>query len=59
MERAMPPTKLTCVDCGLEFLYDEREAAFFKEKGWDAPKRCRDCRRAKKQEREARGQKAE
>lgn len=55
----MPGSNLTCSDCKAEFYYDEREAAFFKEKGWEPPKRCRDCRKAKKQQREAKGQRPE
>jgi len=49
----MPGKKLTCSDCKQEFYYDEREATFFKQKGWDDPKRCKDCRKSKKLEREA------
>lgn len=43
---------LTCVDCGKEFIFTEGEQAFYKEKGFEnEPKRCPDCRRAKKQQR--------
>jgi hypothetical protein len=40
---------LTCVDCGDEFTWSAGEQAFFQEKGLTSePKRCQDCRRARK-----------
>ena len=39
---------LTCVDCGREFAFDAEEQEFFREKGFDPPKRCKECRRANK-----------
>ena len=40
---------LICVDCGNEFIFTEGEQEFYKEKGFEnEPKRCPDCRRAKK-----------
>ena len=39
----------SCVDCGREFVWTVREQELFHEKGFsDPPKRCKDCRRAKK-----------
>ena len=39
----------TCVDCGNEFTWSVGEQAFFQEKGLASePKRCQDCRRARK-----------
>ncbi|KRQ86279.1 hypothetical protein ABG79_01902 [Caloramator mitchellensis] len=47
----MADKKLNCVDCGKEFVFTEGEQAFYKEKGFEnEPKRCPDCRRAKKAE---------
>ncbi len=43
---------LTCKDCSTEFIFNESEQAFYKEKGFENdPQRCPDCRRAKKQQR--------
>ncbi len=43
---------LTCKDCNSEFIFNESEQAFYKEKGFENdPQRCPDCRRAKKQQR--------
>lgn len=43
---------LSCKDCNSEFIFNESEQAFYKEKGFDnEPQRCPDCRRARKQQR--------
>ena len=42
---------LTCADCGHDFVWTERDQAFFAEKGFEPPRRCKDCRRAKKERR--------
>ncbi len=47
----MSPTDktLTCSDCGKDFTFTTSEQEFYKEKGFEnEPKRCPDCRRAKK-----------
>lgn len=49
----MAADKITCKDCGQPFYFTERDQGFFKEKGWDPPKRCRDCRRQRKAAKEA------
>jgi len=41
--------KLTCQDCGKEFVFTASEQEFFQKKGFQSPKRCADCRAAKKQ----------
>jgi ssDNA-binding Zn-finger/Zn-ribbon topoisomerase 1 len=52
----MPDKTLTCRDCHNEFLFTEGEQAFYKEKGFEnEPVRCPDCRRIKKQQRNAQG----
>jgi len=43
--------RLTCADCGRDFAFSAEEQRFFREKGFDPPKRCRDCRQAKKEQR--------
>lgn len=46
--------KLTCEDCGTEFVWDASEQAFFAKKGFKKiPKRCRACRAKKQKEIEA------
>lgn len=41
--------KIVCADCGNEFDFTVREQEFYQEKGFEnEPKRCQDCRRAKK-----------
>jgi hypothetical protein len=43
--------RLTCADCGREFSFGAEEQRFFREKGFDPPKRCKECRQAKKEQR--------
>lgn len=46
----MADKTLVCQDCGKEFVFTEGEQEFYKEKGFEnEPKRCPDCRRARKQ----------
>lgn len=40
--------QLTCSDCGQEFTFTAADQAFFRERGYSAPKRCKACRQAKK-----------
>ena len=47
----MEDKTLICIDCGKEFIFTEGEQEFYKEKGFEnEPKRCPDCRRARKQQ---------
>lgn len=41
---------MTCNDCGQEFTFSSEDQAFFQERGYSAPKRCKTCRQAKKNE---------
>ena len=42
---------LICEDCGKEFTFTAGEQEFYAEKGLiNKPKRCQDCRKAKKQQ---------
>lgn len=36
---------LVCADCNENFVFDEGEQKFFKEKGFTDPKRCPHCRK--------------
>lgn len=48
----MPDKNITCKDCGAEFIFNESEQAFYKEKGFEnEPQRCPSCRKARKQQR--------
>ncbi|MCX6806539.1 MAG: zinc-ribbon domain-containing protein [Candidatus Berkelbacteria bacterium] len=49
---------LVCQDCGKEFVFTANDQKFFEEKGYQPPKRCPDCRKAKKQAKSS-GQKYE
>ena len=40
----MPDMTITCVDCGSDFSFSERDQAFFAERGMSTPKRCRECK---------------
>ena len=53
----MSEQRLTCADCGREFAFSSEEQAFFREKGFNPPKRCRECRQARKEQREGGGRK--
>ena len=46
---------LVCQDCGQEFVFTAGEQAFYAEKGFqNEPKRCKDCRMAKRDNRNRR-----
>lgn len=48
----MADKTLVCKDCGAEFIFTEGEQAFYAEKGFEnEPKRCANCRRARKNSR--------
>ena len=52
MEVKMSDKTLVCSDCGAEFVFTEGEQEFYAEKGFtNEPKRCPECRKAKKQQR--------
>lgn len=46
----MPDQILTCSDCSSSFTFSEGEQSFFKDKGFNPPTRCPDCRRRRKAE---------
>ena len=43
--------ELTCADCQNKFIWSAKDQEFFAEKGFSEPKRCKDCRQAKKEQR--------
>lgn len=48
----MADKNLVCKDCGREFVFNESEQAFYKEKGFEnEPQRCPNCRKERKQQR--------
>jgi hypothetical protein len=52
----MPDKSIVCKDCNRDFVFNESEQAFYKEKGFEnEPQRCPDCRAAKKQQMGNRG----
>jgi CxxC-x17-CxxC domain-containing protein len=48
----MADKDLTCGDCGETFVFTERDQEFFAQKGFQEPKRCPACRRARKGQRD-------
>ena len=47
----MADKTLTCSDCGQSFVFSQGEQEFFEQRGMSEPKRCKECRQAKKAER--------
>lgn len=43
---------MICKDCGKEFELTEREVKWFEQKGLQSPKRCKECRIMRKEEKE-------
>lgn len=42
---------IKCLDCGQEFIFSARDQAFYAEKGFtNEPKRCKECRQKRKQD---------
>lgn len=39
---------VTCVDCGAQFTFSARDQAFYQERGYQAPRRCKSCRDKRK-----------
>lgn len=42
----MPDKTIHCVSCGRVFVWAEHEQKFYAERGYDPPKRCKECRAA-------------
>ena len=43
--------QITCADCGAEFTFSADDQEYYASKGYSEPKRCPDCRAAKKAQR--------
>lgn len=43
---------ITCKDCGKDFVFTASGQAFFAEKGYTQPVRCKSCREKRKAEKE-------
>lgn len=43
--------EITCKDCSEKFWFTEKEQDFYRQKEYSQPKRCRNCRALKKQQR--------
>ena len=46
---------LVCADCGTTFVFSASDQAFFQERGFSEPRRCRSCREVAKAYRSERG----
>lgn len=46
--------KIKCQDCGNEFIFTENEQKWFEEHGFIQPKRCKYCRKQRKNQIERR-----
>ena len=46
----MADKKLTCKSCSQEFIFSERDQAFYQDKGFSAPQSCQACRAKRKAE---------
>lgn len=52
----MADKTITCRDCNSDFIFNESEQAFYKEKGLqNDPQRCPECRRTRKNQRNSFG----
>ena len=51
----MSDRTLTCRDCGQTFTFTAGEQAFYQERGFSEPTRCKACRDKRKAERNANG----
>lgn len=47
--------QITCADCGAEFSFTADDQDYYASKGYSEPKRCPDCRAAKKAQRNNNG----
>jgi hypothetical protein len=51
----MPDKTITCTECGNEFNFSAEEQDFYNERGFQEPKRCKDCRERRKRQRSDQG----
>lgn len=48
MENGNEELKRTCLGCGKEYMISKGEIGFYESKGLALPKRCAECRKARK-----------
>ena len=48
--------EIKCKNCGRIFIFTEGEQEFYKEKGFDDPKRCFYCRKGRKARKQKQGE---
>jgi len=46
---------IDCSDCPNEFMLSDEERQWYDQKGWEHPKRCPDCRNARKEAKREQG----
>lgn len=51
----MPDKAMICIDCKGTFVLKEGEEKWYTGMGYTPPKRCKDCRKKRKAEREKKG----
>jgi hypothetical protein len=51
----MEDKTLTCADCSQAFTFSAGEQQFYQERGMSEPKRCKECRQARKANRDSGG----
>jgi DNA-directed RNA polymerase subunit RPC12/RpoP len=49
----MSGTIIECIECGRKFVWSYDQQRDFRARGWDAPKRCPDCRSRRRYERQS------
>jgi chromosome segregation ATPase len=49
-ERKNSDIKITCRQCGKEFVFTKAEQEFYEQKGLSQPRRCKECRSGKRDE---------
>lgn len=52
MNNTLEDKKIICKDCGKEFVFTAGEQEFYKEKQFNDPVRCKECREKRKANKE-------
>ena len=50
----MSDTSRFCIDCGRKFIWSQDQQRYYRERRWNPPKRCLDCRSRRRCERQSR-----
>lgn len=51
-KKTYEPITAICKECGSEFVITPKEQEYMKTMGYELPKRCAECRKIRKQERQ-------